>query len=213
METIEYRTVDKSSWGDGPWAAEPDKRQWLDEATGLPCLIVRGPSGALCGYVGVPRGHPCHGKHYDAVYEIVEDLDIHGGLTFSDLCAEAPTRESWERFKERGMRARDEAKRYPKGDSAEFLRTRLLELENYGAYVTWCEASKVCHRVGGDEDDHVWWLGFDCAHLGDYTPKYASLGRSLRESDETYKDLAYVESEVRKLAQQLKKAAPPQKQE
>ena len=57
METIEYRTMDKSVWGPGPWQNEPDKRQWQDEATGLPCLIVRNSMGALCGYVGVSEGH------------------------------------------------------------------------------------------------------------------------------------------------------------
>lgn len=66
MERIEYRNViDKSQWGDGPWQSEPDKIQWQDEATGLPCLIVRGPVGALCGYVGVPKTHPAYGLHYD----------------------------------------------------------------------------------------------------------------------------------------------------
>ncbi len=47
MEKIEYRTVDKTGWGEGPWQSEPDKRQWQDEATGLPCLIVRGPAIAV----------------------------------------------------------------------------------------------------------------------------------------------------------------------
>lgn len=36
METLEYRTKDKSTWGDGPWQQEPDKKQWQDAATGLP---------------------------------------------------------------------------------------------------------------------------------------------------------------------------------
>ena len=80
--TREYHTVDKSTWGDGPWQSEPDKRQWQDEATGLPCLIVRGPSGALCGYVGVPSTHPEHGADYDHV-----GVEVHWGLTFSDSCA------------------------------------------------------------------------------------------------------------------------------
>lgn len=62
METIEYRTVDKSKWGDGPWQDEPDKKQWRDPETGLPCLIVRGPGGALCGYVGVPANSPAFGR-------------------------------------------------------------------------------------------------------------------------------------------------------
>lgn len=78
MEALEYRTVDKSNWGNGPWQNEPDKCQWRDEATGLPCLIVRGPSGALCGYVGVSEGHPAFGKDYDSVA-----ADVHGGLTFA----------------------------------------------------------------------------------------------------------------------------------
>ena len=80
-DTIEYRTVDKAGWGAGPWLAEPDKRQWQDEATGLPCLIVRGPSGALCGYVGVQKGHAAHGADYDAV-----EVDVHGGLTYAGVC-------------------------------------------------------------------------------------------------------------------------------
>lgn len=88
METIEYRnpTADKSSWGAGPWQDEPDKKQWLDATTGLPCLIVRNvhASGVLCGYVGVPRGHP----YYEKDYSDTPDLDVHGGLTYADKCQE-----------------------------------------------------------------------------------------------------------------------------
>lgn len=87
METIEYRnpTVDKSTWGSGPWQDEPDKKQWLDARTGLPCLIVRNihGSGALCGYVGVPRTHPLYEKGYDEA-----DIEVHGGLTYADRCQE-----------------------------------------------------------------------------------------------------------------------------
>jgi hypothetical protein len=68
---------------EGVWQQEPDKVQWVDDATGLDCLIVRGPAGALCGYVGVPEGHPCFQKEYDDV-----NVDVHGGLTFADLCHE-----------------------------------------------------------------------------------------------------------------------------
>lgn len=81
METREYRTIDKSTWGPGPWQDEPDKRQWENQPTGLPCLIVRGPAGALCGYVGIPKGHPYYGRHYDEV-----PVEAHGGLTFGDYC-------------------------------------------------------------------------------------------------------------------------------
>lgn len=81
---LEYRTVDKSGWPRGPWDDEPDKAQWRDQATGLPCLIHRGPSGALCGYVGVAADHPWHGHDYrdDRLFAV----EVHGGLTFSDGC-------------------------------------------------------------------------------------------------------------------------------
>lgn len=83
MKTIEYHYIDKSTWGDGPWQTEPDKVQFQDEATGLPCLVVRGPvTGAWCGYVGITEGHPEFGKDY---HEIKLPVGVHGGLTFSDF--------------------------------------------------------------------------------------------------------------------------------
>ncbi len=75
-----WTTREKAEWGEGAWQHEPDKAQWI--AHGLDCLIVRGPSGALCGYVGVPEGHPYFQKHYDEA-----DVEVHGGLTFSAPCA------------------------------------------------------------------------------------------------------------------------------
>lgn len=90
-ETISYQNVDKSDWPRGPWDNEPDKLQWQDVATGLPCLIVRGPMGALCGYVGVSPGHPWYGQSYDDVRRADgEDVAIHGGLTYSGGCKHSP---------------------------------------------------------------------------------------------------------------------------
>ena len=40
-------------------------------------------SGYANGYVAVPPEHPYHGKHYDDV-----DVEIHGGLTFSENASE-----------------------------------------------------------------------------------------------------------------------------
>ena len=68
-------------WGEGPWNNEPDRDVWVDPITDLDCLINRGPSGAWCGYVGVGPDHPLHGVQYDDV-----DVDVHGGLTYSDAC-------------------------------------------------------------------------------------------------------------------------------
>ena len=86
METLEYRTMDKSNWGFGPWQDEPDKKQWFDKETGYPCLIVRNDFGALCGYVGIPEDHPFYNKGYDEVYDAGENIEVHGGLTFADFC-------------------------------------------------------------------------------------------------------------------------------
>jgi hypothetical protein len=77
----DWHNIDKSEWGPGPWQTEPDKRHWVDPATGLNCLIVRNGGGALCGYVGLHQGHPAYGQSYDE-----PNVDCHGGLTFSGGC-------------------------------------------------------------------------------------------------------------------------------
>lgn len=83
MKPQQWTFIDKSAWPRGPWDNEPDKMQWPDEATGLPCLIRRNRVfGSLCGYVGAPEGHPWFGMGYDDV-----PADVHGGLTFADACA------------------------------------------------------------------------------------------------------------------------------
>src|SRR4051812_43956542 len=83
----------------GPWIDEPDKAQWIDDATGLDCLIVRNRTGALCGYVGVPPEHPWHGVSYSGCTESCGERSycdhspdgrtrVHGGLTYADACQE-----------------------------------------------------------------------------------------------------------------------------
>lgn len=83
MKNQEWYDVDKTTWPVGPWQDEPDKIQWTDEATKLPCLIVRNGSGALCGYVGVDETHPYFQVPYDDA-----DVAVHGGLTYAGLCQE-----------------------------------------------------------------------------------------------------------------------------
>lgn len=86
MKTKTYTTIDRDAlgWPCGPWDDEPDKMQWQDDATGLPCLAVRQPkTGHWCGYVGVPPGHPLHGKQFD---DGAVDFHVHGGITYTDSC-------------------------------------------------------------------------------------------------------------------------------
>lgn len=79
MNAIAPLVIDKSKWPPGPWHEEPDFESFRSH--GLHCLIIRiRNSGHLCGYVGVPPGHPMHGKHYSDI----EGIEIHGGLTYSD---------------------------------------------------------------------------------------------------------------------------------
>lgn len=157
MKTLKYKTIDKSDWPRGPWDDEPDKMQWMDKKTGLPCLIVRGPHGSWCGYVGVPKAHPAFEKGYDDV-----DASAHGGLTFADRCSPGA--------------------------------------EDHG----------ICHVVEEGEDDKVWWLGFDCAHSGDFVPAYDRAYKSTNIDltdiwpEEGYKSIKYVKREVRRLAAQLR---------
>ena len=100
MRIAERRwTHNRSEWGhtgrgdpplpthwlkEGRWHDEPDKVQWIDGDTRYACLAVRNHWGAWCGYVGVPETHPCYRRHYDEV-----DADVHGELTFADLCQES----------------------------------------------------------------------------------------------------------------------------
>ncbi|NOG70463.1 hypothetical protein [Roseicella sp. DB1501] len=155
METKSYNTIDKSEWPRGEWDNEPDKVQWQDQATQLPCLAVRGPGGHWCGYVGVSEGHPYFKKEYDAC-----DVQVHWGLTYSDHCQETES-----------------------------------------------ECDGVCHQPDESETDNVWWLGFDCAHSGDMTPKWATYF-AYRAGLDTYRNLAFVQAECASLAQQLKTVAP-----
>jgi hypothetical protein len=81
---------------DGPWMSEPDRVEW--KHAGLTCLMIRHQElFHWCGYVGMPPGHPCHGKGYDAIQshydsegnerEPLADIDVHGGLTYANACS------------------------------------------------------------------------------------------------------------------------------
>lgn len=71
----------RSAWPKGPWDNEPDKVEWFG-SHGYPLLIVRNGAGALCGYIGVPKGHPWYNKGYD---DIDPHPDCNGGLTYAGI--------------------------------------------------------------------------------------------------------------------------------
>jgi hypothetical protein len=88
---------DKTDWPDGPRNGEPDRIEWRDATTAIPCLMVRNLVGVWCGYAAVPPGHPWHGVScFDDEDGVLEQAHYaaHGGLTFSGLCmdGESPGR-------------------------------------------------------------------------------------------------------------------------
>lgn len=71
--------IDKSRWPAGPWHNEPDRLQWIDPASSLPCLMIRVRySGNWCGYVGLNEAHPCWNEFYTNI-----NVEAYGDLTYS----------------------------------------------------------------------------------------------------------------------------------
>ena len=105
--------VDKTAWPQGPWQPEPDEKRWTDEETGLPCIALRGPVGAWCGYVGVPVTHPAFGRDYyksdfpldevisgKAMADVkaqhqINEIQVHGGLTYAGADEQRGTDRWW----------------------------------------------------------------------------------------------------------------------
>lgn len=219
MKRIEYRTTDKSMWGDGPWQNEPDKIQWQNKDTGYPCLIVRNSDsiGALCGYVGVPKGHPLYGVDYSQCPVNCGDtwcehrpesrFDVHGGLTFAGSCAKLD-REQWLEHAKylNSEEVRAQAAAYPQGDAARGLKLWGPRIKDYQDWRELKEARSICHKVEAGEDDQVWWFGFDCAHAGDLCPGMTEFKKNygFTVNGDQYRDVDYVAQQVAQLAKQLK---------
>jgi hypothetical protein len=67
---------------------------------------------------------------------------------------------------------------------------------------------EICHIPKPGEPDNVWWFGFDCAHAMDVTPAMDAQLRAvgldpLRREYDVYRDLSYVQNQIRSLADQL----------
>lgn len=147
----------KESWGPGEWQTEPDRIEWRYK--GFPLLMVRNTrvTGSWCGYVGVPSSHP----FYKTNYNEIGNVDVHGGLTYSDKCR-----------------------------------------------------ADICHEPKKGESDDIWWLGFDCSHCDDISPKMGATMEFLRKqmgqtmpsilgSYGKYRNVKYVKKECQRLADQL----------
>lgn len=67
----------------------------------------------------------------------------------------------------------------------------------------------VCHVPKPGKPENLWWIGFDCAHLGDLSPSiHRNVGHFLFDigGGEHYRTADYVRREVERLAEQAKAA-------
>jgi hypothetical protein len=60
------------------------ERMWFTES-GYRAIVVFNKTGHRCGYVEIPRSHPCYEKECSDI-----NINVHGGLTFSAHVNEMP---------------------------------------------------------------------------------------------------------------------------
>lgn len=159
----------------GPWDTEPDTKNF--EVEGLPCVMSRGPSGHWCGYVGIPEGHRLYGKDYTATVKVPPEIlerpiDVDKVGVINVFCAGLSDSEAM------------------KDGYIDIV----LAFDVHGG-LTWARDEPA---GGVDHPDGYWWFGFDCAHVGDLSPKYDT-----PDEHHVYRDAEYVEGECASLARQL----------
>lgn len=159
----------------------------------FPCAIVKHESlGTLCGYIGVPPCHPWYGQDHDGIGR----LHVHGGLTYHSHEQHGhPTQIAYLQHK------------------ADEMDKSSSNLPNF--YRRNLDAAKEAKPGPGypcDTGQDVWWLGFDCGHLGDLVPgpdnppaESAHL-YPLGGGEGSYKDEAYVRQEIEGLVRQAAEA-------
>jgi len=166
------KTIRLKMGEDRRWKDEPDLVVWIDKKTRFPCLIVRNYElGILCGYVGIDSNH----KYYGKKYPDIDDLDIHGGLTFSD-------HEVYFLQKER----------------------RQFDLGPFIINLSWEKFKPKKTRRLPNNFNGKWFLGFDCGHAYDFIPAWIWLlpNRTFFRND-IYRDIEDVKKECTYLAKQL----------
>lgn len=172
-----WQNPDRKPSERGPWDEEGDKVAWVDEQTGLGCIMLRQKNGTLSGYVGIGPDHPLFGFTADAVPVDIANC-VHGGVTYGKEC-------EVNRF------AREEYGT-PRKERYTVCHTPLTRVvRNYRTVQT---------TKNKFEHEEIWWLGFDTDHVGDLVPK----GSNLRpKKGDVYRNQAYVYDECIAFARRL----------
>lgn len=172
-----YHNPERRPAGDGPWNDEADKVSWVDEETGLGCIMLRQVDGTISGYVGVGPEHPLFGFRKDAVPIDIAHV-VHGGITYAKACeANRFGRVAW------GDPRRE---RYTVCHTT-FVRT----IQDYRTVRT---------TENGFDHEDLWWFGFDTSHPGDLVPKARNVNR---HDGDAYRDQGFVYGNCIALARKL----------
>lgn len=156
------------------------------EAHGLRCAVLGMDMGHRCGYVEVPESHPWHGLAYSDPVPAPKSLDME---------------QTVEDFQEgHGVVAVLLAGSDGWADRLE------AQVEVHGGLT-------FSGRGLAGVDEEGWWIGFDCAHLGDnkdpelMTGVYRDIARDLDDPGGRIWDQRSVEAETERLAEQVEEAA------
>ena len=176
-----YHNPERRPAGRGPWDDEADKVAWIDDETGLGCIMLRQADGTISGYVGVGPEHPLFGFRKDAVPVDVSNA-AHGGVTYARAC---------------------EANRFGRVTSGSSRKERYTV-----CHTSWVRTVPDYRTVQTTEDEFghedLWWLGFDTSHPGDLVPK--ARHREQRKGD-VYRDQGFVYANCIALARRLRSLA------
>lgn len=157
---------------DKEWENEPDS--FDGEFHGYKVKMKRNHGGAWCGYVGLPRSHPWHGRAYNSKVKVPDEIlerpvDVDQVGVINLFCA----------------MGQDQP------EVAAGWIDMVLAIDVHGG-ITYA-----------DEADDLWWIGFDCSHAGDLSPRYHERHPEWGIG-ETYRNADYVKDQVENLAKQLK---------
>jgi len=79
-----HSIIDRDNWPKGEWDNEPDRVDFIHQ--GFACMLKRA-HGHWCGYVGVPNTHACHGLDVMDWDNLLSQLSVHGGITYTNKCS------------------------------------------------------------------------------------------------------------------------------
>ena len=135
-----------------------------------------GATGCLCGYVGVSKSHPFFGKNYSESVDVPESV-MNREVDFDKV----------------GLINMLCAN----GDSEENTLDIVLAIDVHGG-ITYARE----YAPKKEDEDDLWWFGFDCGHYGDLSPAYDGMF-----SDGVYRNFEYVKNECISMAKQLERFA------